>query len=140
MKHLSKLICIIIICAIIAIPADALTEASHYFSMESAYLTRTSGTTFAISYDVTGTGTMDELGADLVHVERSTDDSNWSTVYTFYDSDRNNMIGENKSMHACELYYTGLSGYYYRAYVEFYAQDDGNYGYDGHHTDSIYIP
>ena len=140
MKHLSKLICIIIICAIIAIPADALTEASHFFSMESAYLTRTSGTTFAISYDVTATGMMDELGADLVHVERSSDDSNWSTVYTFYDSDRNYMIADNTCDHACELYYTGISGYYYRAYVDFYAHDDGNYGYDGRYTASIYIP
>lgn len=129
MKRLTQIICLILIASmVLAIPAFAAEQASHFFSSHSCYLWEVSDSEFLVCFDVTATGGMDVLGVSEIKVQRSTDADNWTTVATYYD-----FYDYNTSFHSDELTYSSRSdGYYYRAKVTFYAEND--YGI-GEYTD-----
>lgn len=127
MKKFTQGICILLIIALV-FPMTAFASeiaeprASNYFAAESCYLDKTSDTEFDVWFEATGVGTMDEIGASTVQIQRSTDGSNWTTVKTFSKASYSEMIDKNTTAHCCGLSYTGTKGYYYRAYVQFYAK------------------
>ena len=150
MKRILQCVSLILIFTIcLAIPVAATEQvtpwASNYFGYRSAYLWKTSNTQFQVHFDVTAVSGMSELGASIVKIQRSPDNSTWTTVRTYTKEDTPSLIAYNTGNHASHVpttsSYTGISGYYYRAYVQFYAKNSsGGRGYYDFYTASIYIP
>ncbi len=103
---------------------------SKYFMCASVYLYRANANdrTFAACFDVTGTHTMDKIGASVLKIQRSSDGENWTTMKTYRMEDYPGMICENTFQHDYYFYYTGTAGYYYRMYVVLYAEDGPGIG------------
>lgn len=110
-----------------AVPAYAVEEAStrssSYFATHDLYLSQKTSTKFQVHFDVDAIGTMDELGAKTIKVQRSPDGTTWTTMFTYYREYYPQLIDENTSFHAAYVPYTGTEGYYYRAKVTFYAKN-----------------
>lgn len=138
MKKLKRCICcVLIFVMLVSVPVyanDTTHRASSYFSFYEAYLYRTSSTTFEVWFDVTATGGMDELGASVIKVQRSSDGSNWYTARTYTKEMYPQMICEDTGTHAACVSYTMEPGFYYRAYVEFYAKNGSGTGYASYYT------
>lgn len=141
MKKFVRIISIILLLVtIITIPTYALDQegrASLYFSSYRAYCYLASSTTLEVNFTVVGAGVMDEIGASQILVQQSTDQTNWTTVRTFsryYDS---GMIDTDAAYHGTTLSCTVDSGYYYRAYVTFYAKRDSGYGEKNYYTEIV---
>ena len=142
MKRFIQFVSLILVLSMCLVtPAFAAEEvspwASSYFMSRSAYLTVVSGTTFDVWFEVTAVRGMDEIGTSVIKVQRSTDKSDWDTVKTFTKESYANMIDYNTADHSDSVRYVGTSGYYYRAYVEFYAKDDTGTAYHTYYTSSI---
>lgn len=103
---------------------------SDYFICSSVYLYRknASDRTFEAWFDVTGTHTMDKIGASVLKIQRSSDGENWTTMRTYRMEDYPGMICENTFQHDYCFTYTGTAGYYYRMYVVLYAEDGPGIG------------
>lgn len=132
MKRFARIVCLIIaVSLIVAVPvlADQTERASNYFSSYKAYCYEKSSTELGVYFSVAAVDTMNELGASLVKVQRSSDGINWTTVKTFKKSMYPQMIDTNTGFHGTTLYCTKTSGFYYRAYVEFYAKNSTGTGY-----------
>lgn len=146
MKRFVRCVCLTLVLAMFftttAFATEAITpRASDYFSRFGGYLSLTSGTNFGICFDVTATGTMTQLGAISVKVQRSADGSSgWTTMKTFNRSSYPQMIAENTGRHAATLMYTGTAGYYYRAYITFYAKNSSGIGQYTYYTSAIRVP
>lgn len=143
MKRFTQCICLVLVLATcLAVPAAAAEEispyASSYFMCFSAYLWKTSETEFEVWFDVTAVDGMAELGACVIKVQRSPDKSYWSTMRTYKKEDYPSMIRYDTGDHASYVTYSdGISGYYYRAYVEFYAKNSSGRGYYDFYTNPI---
>lgn len=124
MKKFTCLICIILIVSLV-LPTAALAaedRASEYFAADSCYLYKTSSTSFQVWFDVTSVAGMDELGTSVIKVQRSSDGSTWTDMKTYTKESYSQMIATNTVTHSGYVTYTGAAGYYYRAYVKFYAK------------------
>lgn len=132
MKRLVRIVCLIVVVSMfLAVPAVAEEQterASNFFSSHKAYCYEKSSTELAVFFSVIAVDTMDELGARLVKVQRSSNGSNWTTVKTFTKESYPQMIDTDAFLHGTTLYCTKTSGYYYRAYVEFYAKNSTGTG------------
>lgn len=141
MKKFIQIICLLVVISIlVAIPAYATEQserASHYFAAYRAYCNAASSTTIEVSFNVIGAGIMDEIGASEILVQRSSNRTNWTTVKTFSSSNYSNMIATNRGTHGATLSCSVESGYYYRAYVTFYASNSSGYGEKYYYTDVI---
>ena len=127
MKRFVRLACLTLsFVMIFAIPANAVentARGSDYFGMRSCYLWKTSGTQFQVWFDVTAMGIMDELGASTIIVQRSADGEDWENMQTYRKANYSSMICKSTASHASYVTYSGAQpGYYYRAYVCFYAK------------------
>lgn len=145
MKRFLRCICLVLVMSmLLAIPAFATetidSRASSFFTKSSVYLCNVSGTSFEAWFDVTGTGTMDMIGAEFIKIQQSSDDTNWTTVKTFSRSTYSSLVDTNTTVHAAGVSYTATGGYYYRAYIQLYAKKGINYGTWNRYTSSIYIP
>lgn len=141
MKRFTRLVCLLLIfTAIAAIPAYAQensARASAYLNAYGGYCTQTSSTTVVVSYQVIGTSSMDEIGANMVRVQYSSDQVNWTTAHTFYKSSYPSMTITNRGAYATDLSCTVPAGKYYRAYIEFYAEKDGGFAERYYYTEII---
>lgn len=133
MKRFTRCMCIalaFIVC--MSTPASATvaadTRASSFFHCSSVFLNKTSDTTFEVWFSVTALGVMDELGASLIKVQKSSDGENWTTMITYYKENNPQMICENTGLHGACVSYTGTPGSYYRAYVVLYAKKGTSIG------------
>lgn len=140
MKRITQVICLLLIFSfIIPICAQASVRASDYFNYDSCFLHKVSSTEFDVCFDVLGTGTMQEIGTSVITVQQSSDGSKWSDVFTFTKKDYPEMICANTFSHATNIKYSSAApGYYYRAYVIFYAKkSDKAIGELGRYTSKI---
>ena len=135
MKQLTRCVSIFMVAVLILTSTVFAAEnveprGSSFFICSSAYLYRENANdrTFAAFFDVTGTHTMDKIGASVLKIQRSPDGENWTTMKTYRMEDYPELICENTIQHDCYFYYTGTSGYYYRMYVELYAEDSSGVG------------
>ena len=92
MKRFTQCICLLLVCAMMftttAFAAETVDpRASDFFGASSVYFWNTSGRNYEIWFDVTAVGMMAELGTSKIQVQRSTDESNWTTVRTYYKED-----------------------------------------------------
>lgn len=141
MKKYVRIISIILaLTTIIAVPAYALEQeerASLYFSSYRAYCYRASSTTLEVNFTVVGAGIMDEIGVSQILVQQSSDRTNWTTVRTFSRYSDSNMIDTDAAYHGTTLSCSVDSGYYYRAYVTFYAKRGSGYGEKNYYTEIV---
>ena len=142
MKRLVKTLCLLMVAvtmlSTVSFAAEAAdARASSYFMMTSTYIDRSSSSKLDIWFEVTGTGGMDVIGVETIKLQRSTDRTNWTTVKTYHMDDYSQMTDTNTALHADCVTYYGSSGYYYRAYVTFYAKDSRGTGRYDRYTATV---
>lgn len=128
MKRFTRCVCLLLVCVMMfsttAFAAEtAEPRASDFFMYSSVYFWNTSGRNYEIWFDVTAVGTMAELGTSKIQVQRSTDNSNWTTVRTYYKEDYSQMVKTNTGHHDDCVSFTATAGYSYRAIVTLYAKN-----------------
>lgn len=136
MKRFISIVCLILVlstCLVIPVAAQEVTPyASNYFMSYSTYLWKTSSTEFQIWFDVTAVGGMDKLGVSYIEVQQSSDNANWTSVATYDKDDYTQLVASGTGRHESYVTYSNYqSGYYYRAYVEFYAKKGTGTAYYG---------
>lgn len=145
MKRFLKCVCLVLsLSLLLSVPVRAAetpnTRASNFFTASSVYLYRTTGSSFQAWFEVTCKRTMDQVGAKEIKIQRSEDNVNWSTVYTFrMDDHYSTLICEDTAGHMACVNYTGSHGCYYRAYYNLYAKDETGIGTWGRYSEVIYI-
>ena len=125
MRRFIRFACVILVVSMfLVVPAQAAEQASHFFASHSCYLWEVSDSAFQVCFNVTAVDAMDTLGASEIIVQRSADGDDWDDVATYYD-----FYGYNRSNYSEEITYSSVeSGYYYRARVTFYAENDNGVG------------
>lgn len=139
MKRISQVICVFLIFSLILpIYAQANVQASDFFEADGCFLNKVSSTEFKVCFDVTGTGMMKEIGASKITVQKSSDGSSWTDVFTYKKEDYPEMICANTVFHGTSLSYDSATpGYYYRAKVVFYAKNNDGIGELPRYTSKI---
>lgn len=99
--------------------------ASYYLNSYNAYIYTAGSGKIQVYYSVYGVGYMDTIGYMRVAIYESTDNSNWTWVKTFTDTNTPSMMGYNDYYHSGHVDYQGVAGRYYRAYVCVWAGKDG---------------
>ena len=133
MKRFTRCICILLVCIMmISTTAFAAEQpeprGSDFFAASSVYFWNTSGNKYEIWFDVTAVGTMTELGASKIQVQRSTDEVNWTTVKTYYKEDYSQMTDFGVAGHVDCVSFTATDGYSYQAIVTLYARNSSGTG------------
>ncbi len=100
--------------------------ASHYLTSYSAYVYPAGSGKIQVYYDVTGTHTMENIGALSVEIYESTDNSSWSWVKSFTSRDTAGMLANNTRFYGNHVDYQGVAGRYYKAYVCVWAGRNGD--------------
>lgn len=142
MKRFTQFVSLILIASMLLVLPAYATESvtpksSSFFGELSTYLYKTSSTQFRVWFEVTAVGGMDELGVSYIEVQRSTDKTNWTPMKTYSKDSYSQMIGYNTGNHCNYVTYTATSGYYYRAYVKFYAKNSSGTAYYSAYTSSL---
>lgn len=141
MKRFKVLLWVLVVVSLfLSIPAAASensAKASSFFVRHCTYLYEVDENKFDIWFEVTATYRMDELGVNYIELQRSTDQVNWTPVKYYYPSSWSQMIAEDTAIHADNVPYTGFSGYYYRAYVTYYAKSGNSIGEYDTYSDII---
>ena len=133
MNRFTRCIAFLLVCVMMvsttAFAAETLEpRASLFFAGSSVYFWNTSGNSYEIWFDVTAVGTMTELGASKITVQRSTDESSWTTVRTYYKEDYSQMTDDSTASYANCVPFTATTGYSYRAIVYLYARNSSGTG------------
>lgn len=104
-------------------------RASAFFSLYNVYLLSKGGYKYDVYFDVTATGTMQDIGATSVEIQRSPDNgTTWEHVCTYSSTIIPSMMGKNTGSHAWSASRIATEGYRYRAIVIFYAKDSSGSG------------
>lgn len=143
MKQFSRLVCVVMAIAFLfCVPAsaeEATPYSSAYIASYDSFIYPVTSLTFEVWFDVVGAGTMLEIGAKSIRIDRSADGVHWTAVKTFLPEDYPNMIHTN----TCAAYdcvrYTGAAGYYYRAYVKCYARNSTGSGAMYDYAETVYL-
>ena len=135
MKKALRFICILLVVSVfLTIPAYAKTVAetrgSAFFASYGTDLYKTSSTSFEIWFDVVANAsTMQELGVSEIILYRSADRQSWSEIKLYQKGVYPQMIAYNTTTHGGYVPYNfATSGYYYRAYITFYAKNSTGIG------------
>ena len=135
MKRFTRLICMILVCGLLlAVPAQAVevadSRASAFFAAYATDLYRASATSFHICFDVTANGgAKDVLGVSEILLYRSADQQSWSQIKMYSKDAYAGMVDYNTGSHTGYVTYNfASSGYYYRAYITFYAKNSTGIG------------
>lgn len=112
---------------------------SSYFVGYGAYCWKTTSNQFEVWFEVDARNIMDKLGAERIKIQKSSNGTDWLTVMTYSASYYENLLCNNTGSHADCVTYTGASGYYYRAYVTFYAKNSTGIGKAFDYTQPIYL-
>lgn len=135
MKRLVRFVCLILtLCLMLTIPcyAENAAEArgSAFFMSYGTDLYKFSSTSFEIWFDVNANAAiMDVIGVSEIIVYQSANQQNWTQTRTFYMEDWPEMIDTNTYSHTGYVTYNFANpGYYYRAYITFYAKNSTGIG------------
>lgn len=131
MKKLVRVICMLLVCSLLlAVPAQATSgvesRASAFFSYYGTDLYKTSSSSFQIWFDVTANAgnTMQVLGVSEIIVYRSADQQSWTKMRTYTMENYPQMVDQNTGDHVGYVTYNyATTGYYYTAYITFYAKN-----------------
>ena len=101
------------------VPPDS-PDASAYIAEYSAKVINGGSGVLKVSFDVTATATMADLGATAISIYKS--NGTYVTTMWWFDSGRSGMMGTNRIYHGdMESLYVGAGSYY--AVVTFYARN-----------------
>lgn len=131
MKKAVRFICMILACSLLlAFPAQAAEtaepRASSFFSSYGTDLYKTSSTSFQIWFDVVANAgsSPQVLGVSEIIVYRSADQQSWTQMRTYTMDNYPEMVDQNTMGHGGYVTYNyATPGYYYRAYITFYAKN-----------------
>lgn len=138
-RIVSIIMSVVLFFAIPVFAEESGTYSSIFFGSYDSAIYNTSGRNLEIWFDVVGNGSMDEIGVTCIELERSSNNSDWTVVKTFLPEDYPQMICENTAMNYDCVSYLGTYGYYYRAYVTFYAKNSRGEGYNNEYSETVYI-
>jgi hypothetical protein len=115
----------VVVLLVVPVSAQISTSpyASLFFSEYDTYIVKSSSVQMKIWFDVIAVRTMDELGVNYIKIQRSQNGTNWETMKEYYPYIYTKMIGYDITTISDYLTYTGTPGWYYRAYVVFYAKN-----------------
>lgn len=139
-RCLSAMLVLITLLGTVAYAQEVSTRASSYFVSWDSSLAKISSNQFEIWFDVVSAGAMDKLGVSSIEVERSSNGTSWTVVKTYDPEDYSTMIEENTSCVYNCVTYTGSRGYFYRAYVTFYAKNSRGTGEMYDYSEVLYLP
>ena len=135
MKKYARFVCMILACCLLlAVPAQAANvvepRASAFFSSYSTDLYKTSSSSFQIWFDVVSNAArMEVLGVSEIIVYRSADQQSWTKMRTYTMNYYPEMVDQNTTSHDGYVTYNyATTGYYYRAYITFYAKNSTGIG------------
>lgn len=135
MKKITRFVCIILILGIFfAMPAQAQStvepRGSAFFGTYGTDLYKTSSSSFQIWFDVvSNVATMDVLGVSEIILYRSADQQTWQKMKTYIMESYPCMVAQNTSSHGGYVSYNFAdTGYYYTAYITFYAKNSTGIG------------
>lgn len=138
-RVISLLVSSILLLSIPIYAEESGTYSSIFFCSYDSSIRNPSGRNLEIWFDVVGNGTMDEIGASCIELERSSNGTNWTVVHTFSPEDYPQMICTNTGMNYDCVSYKGSYGYYYRAHVTCYAKNSRGQGYMNDYSETIYL-
>ena len=133
MKKFFRCICVILVLTVCFTSTAYAAEndnlrSSQFFWRSSVWLTKISNDQFQAYFDVNCFGIMEEVGASVIKIQKSTDGVNWTTMITYRKETTSNMIAYNTACHASSVTYIGTPGCYYRAVVTLYAKNSSGIG------------
>lgn len=135
MKKFIRSVCVILaLSLLLAIPSYAESTAdprgSAFFAAYATALEKVSYNSFKIWFDVDANAAMmDILGVSEIIVYQSADQQSWTEARTFYMDDYPEMISTDAYFHTGYVRYVyATPGYYYTAYITFYAKDSRGIG------------
>lgn len=136
MKKIVRFVCLILACSLIfAVPAQAATavepRGSAFFAAYGTDLYKTSSSSFQIWFDVDANAwaSMQVLGVSEIIVYRSADQQSWTKMRTYTMDDYPEMVDYNTNSYAGYVTYNyATTGYYYTAYITFYAKNSTGIG------------
>lgn len=135
MKKLMRFVCMVLVCSLLlAVPTQAVEtaapKASAFFSSYGTDLYKTSSTSFQIWFDVdANASTMQILGVSEILLYRSADQQSWSQIKMYSMNAYAGMVDYNTGSHAGHVDYNfATPGYYYTAYITFYAKNSTGTG------------
>lgn len=136
MKKLVRFVCMILVCCLLFVaPAQAAEaaepRASSFFASYGTDLYKASSTSFQIWFDVVANAgsSPQVLGVSEIIVYRSADQQSWTKMRTYTMDNYPQMVDHNTTYHADYVTYNyATTGYYYRAYITFYAKNSTGIG------------
>lgn len=135
MKRSFRFLCVILVLSLLlAFPvhasSDVESRGSAFFSSYGTVLYKTAAATFEIWFDVTSNAMpMQEIGVSMIEVYRSTDQEHWVKLKTYEMGDYPEMIDYNTGSHTGYVTFdNAVPGFYYTAYVTFYAKNSTGIG------------
>ena len=102
----------------------AARRSSEFFAYYGVGTTGKSGGRICVTVSVQGRSQMDVIGANSVTIYESKDGSNYYPVTTYRAADYPEMLGSGLFYSATVVTYNGTVGYYYKAKVAVYAEND----------------
>ena len=145
MKFFTKAICLLLVatlCSMSVSAAAAREDAGTYslfFISYDGYCAKVTDTQFEVWFDVLAKDYMDVLGAEKIKIQKSSDGENWMTVMTYNSSYYTHLLTQNDYYHSGYVTYNGALGYYYRAYIVYYAESSIGNGKVYKYTQPIYL-
>lgn len=103
-----------------AFSTDITPYASKYITSYDRYIWRNSNGSIGVEFDVTATGTMDEIGAKQITIQKKNGNS-WEDVKTFTSSTTPSLMGKNTYYYTSSVTYSAASPTStYRARISIY--------------------
>lgn len=141
-----KLLCgILTICILSSsLCTFAFARSSAYLSSYGATVTAKSGGKMVVTVDVSGRGSMTQIGATTIYIYESKDNKSFTRVATYNYEDYPEMMGSGTFYCEDPVTYPGTVGNYYYASVYCYAAKDGGSDEKNYTTTAVqaraYVP
>ena len=141
MKRFSKrflcgILSICMLSSLLVTSASASTRSSAYLDGYAASVTAKSGGRLVVTVDVSGVGSMTQIGASKIYMYESQNGVDFSQVVTYRYEDYPNMMGSGTVYFKDAVTYYGTPGYYYYASVYCYAANSSGSD-ERHYSTSI---
>lgn len=118
-----------------AMPETVSPMASDYLMEYAAYICAMGNGDLEIWFEVNGTNYWADIGVLTIYLYESTNNSNFNWVKTFRFTEHSNMLWHDNFYCIDHVDYEGISGRYYKAYVQIWAGPE-----DGGDTRYIWTP
>lgn len=134
MKRLVRFLCLVLVVCMFTTSTVSATEnitrGNSYIAMHDAFLEKEASTQFKVWFDVTANAIdIDMLGVTRIIVYRSADQQTWTKMRTYKYTSYPQMMDYNSGSHNGYVTYSyATPGYYYKAYVTFYAENSSGSG------------